>query len=105
VFGWFDNSKLDGFAHEISGEFARHWPLDKMVSDKAAEQKLLHAIEILGNRAAKFNRHSPMGWYRKARFLRVVKEDLLARGGTEELVDRIVYDVVLRMARPGSAGH
>lgn len=102
MFGWFDNSKFDVFAHEISGEFARHWPLDQEVSDKAAEQKLLHAIEILGNRAAKFNRQSPMGWYRKARFLRVIKEDLREKGGSEELAARIVYDVALRMARPQS---
>ena len=73
VFGWFDHSKLDAFGHEISEEFARHWPLDKAASDQGAEQKLAHAIDILGNRAAKFNRQSPMGWYRKARFMRTIK--------------------------------
>lgn len=102
MFGWFKHSELDAFAHEISDEFAKHWPLDKAVSDKAAEQKLTHAIEILGNRAAKFNRQQPMGWYRKARFLRTVKEDLLARGGSAELVDRIVYAAAVRMARRDS---
>jgi hypothetical protein len=99
VFGWFDHSKIDAFAHEIADEFAHHWPLDQSADDTAAEKKLLHAIEILGNRAAKLNRETPLGWYRKARFLRTIKEDLLARGGAEPLVDRIVYAVVVRMSR------
>ena len=103
MFGWFDHSKIDAFAHEIAAEFAHHWPLDRPVGDPAAEKKLLHAIEILGNRAAKLDRETPLGWYRKARFLRTIKEDLLGRGGAEPLVDRVVYDVVLRMSRRGPA--
>ena len=105
LFNWFDTSAVEAFAREIVDEFVHHASLARPPAgkgaDKAAEQKLTHAIEILGNRAAKFNRTDPMGWYRKARFMRAMKEQLLADGTPAELADRVVYAVVVRMARRG----
>lgn len=99
LFGWFDASEVDAFGREIGAEFSRHYPLASLPAGRDAEQKLLRAIEILGNRAAKFNREKRMGWYRKARFMRAVKEEMISRGGAEALADRVVYAVVVRMAR------
>jgi hypothetical protein len=104
LFGWFDASAAEAFAREIGTEFSRHYPPGTPPAGKDADQKLRHAIEILGNRAAKFNRQHPMGWYRKARFARTIKEGLIADGGTEELADRVVYAVVVRMARRDETG-
>lgn len=99
-FAWLDAGSSNAFAREISEEFAHNFPADAGGrADKATEQRLTHAIEVLGNRAAKYDLQARMGWYRKARFMAVVKDTLAEQGYAQELVDRVVYAVVLRMAR------
>jgi hypothetical protein len=100
VFAWLDTAASNAFAREISEEFALNFRADAgAASAKGSEQRLQHAIEVLANRAAKFDRQSPLGWYRKARFMSTVKETLAEKGYAAELVDRVVYAVVMRMAR------
>lgn len=99
LLAFLNTSESDAFAREISDEFARHFPATAVAGSRAAEQRLAHAIEVIGNRAAKFNREHPLGWYRKARFMDTIKQQLQAKGHSVELVDRIVYAVVLRMAQ------
>lgn len=94
-----DTTESDAFAREISTEFLHNFPAGAAEAQEGAERKLVHAIEVLGNRAAKFARQKPMGWYRKARFMNTIKDRLLESGHAAELVDRIVYAVVMRMAR------
>lgn len=102
--GWFNTSGSDAFAREISEEFSRTFPAGEALSPRVSEQRLLQAIEVLGNRAAKFNRQTPMGWYRKAEFMKTIKECLFDKGYSEEWVNRVVYAVVLRMARRDGRG-
>lgn len=107
--GWFGGAKTaeaEAFAREITEEFVHHYPIDRAGAGGADERKLSHAIEILGNRASKFNLQHPMGWYRRACFMGVIKEELQARGAPEALVDAVVYAVTLRIAQrqlPGRA--
>lgn len=98
LFAFLDTRAGEAFAREICDEFAHQFPAGAD-ADPKAEQKLAHAIEVLGNRAAKFGRQNPLGWYRKAKFMDAIKRGLLAKGHGSELVDRVVYAVVLRMAR------
>lgn len=97
--GFLDTSASDAFAREISTEFLHNFPVGTATTGKPGEQKLAHAIDVMGNRAAKFDRQSPLGWYRKSRFVKTIKDGLVAKGHAVELVDRVVYAVVLRMAR------
>ena len=98
LLAFLDTSAGDAFAREIGEEFGHNFPADA-ASDPKAEPKLAHAIEVLGNRAAKFQRQNPLGWYRKAKFMDAIKQELQKKGHGPELVDRVVYAVVLRMAR------
>lgn len=98
--GWFGGRKTaeaEAFAREITEEFVHHYPFDKAGS--ADERRLSHAVEILGNRASKFNLRHRMGWFRRARFMSVIKERLEAGGAPAALVDRVIYAVTLRMAQ------
>ena len=99
LLAFLDTAESDAFAREIGAEFLHNYPVGTDAAAKGAEQKLSHAIEVLGNRATKFNRQQPMGWYRKARFMRTIKEMLLEKGHAVERVEQVVYAVVLRMAR------
>jgi hypothetical protein len=100
LFAWLDTSSSDAFAREIAEEFTHNFQSGPGVkADKGSEQRLKHAIDVIGNRAAKFNRESPLGWYRKARFMNVVTDVLREKGYDEKLVDRVVYAVVMRVAR------
>lgn len=97
---WFDTTGSDAFAREISEEFVRNGPAGSAASaTKAGQQRLLHAIEVIGNRAAKYHRQQPLGWYRKAQFLKTIKETLLAARHDKQLVDEVVYAIAVRMAR------
>lgn len=101
LLAFLDTSEGDAFAREISEEFAHNFP-PKSVAEPKSEQRLAHAIEVLGNRAAKFEQQRPLGWYRKARFMDAIKKELLGKGHEAGLVDQVVYAVVLRMARRAS---
>lgn len=97
---WLDTTSSNAFAREIAEEFTRNFQRDADAGDeKAFERRLAHAIDVMGNRAAKFDRQDPMGWYRKARFMSTIKDCLAERGYERVLVDRVVYAVVIRMAR------
>lgn len=93
-----DTRESAAFAREISEEFSHNYPPDAGGEPKSA-QRLAHAIEVLANRAAKFDRDKPLGWYRKAKFGESIKGHLLARRYDAELVDQVVYAAVVRMAR------
>ena len=100
VLAWLDTASSNAFAREIAEEFTRNFQ-DRpgVAAEKGTEQRLKHAIEVLGNRAAKFDRQSPLGWFRKARFLGAITDTLTEKGHERALVDRVVYDVALRLAR------
>lgn len=100
LFGFLDTRASAAFAQEISLEFSRNYPADAGGEPKSAP-RLAHAIEVLANRAAKFDRDQPLGWYRKAKFGQAIKRDLLGKGYDAELVDQVVYAAVIRMARRG----
>jgi hypothetical protein len=103
LLAWLDTASSNAFAREIAEEFTRNFQVGAgPASGKGTEQRLQHAIEVLGNRAAKFDRQSPLGWYRKARFMSTISDCLREKGHDEQLVDRAVYDVVMRMARRGT---
>lgn len=97
-FAWLDTSASNAFAREIAEEFTHNFKAGAG-DDKATEKRLVHAIEVMGNRAAKFDGQSPLGWYRKARFMNAITDCLAEKGHERALVDRVVYDVVMRMAR------
>ena len=98
LLAFLDTSEGDAFARELAEEFSHNLP-PTAASEAKSEQRLAHAIEVLGNRAAKFDRQNPLGWYRKARFMDAIKKELLGKGYGAERVDQVVYAVVLRMAR------
>lgn len=95
----FDTASSNAFAREIGEEFTRNFRVNPDSPDQATEQRLIRAIEVLGNRAAKYDREHPLGWFRKARFMSAITECLEQAGHPRQLVDRVVYQVVLRMAR------
>ena len=97
LLAFLDTSEGDAFAREISEEFSHNF--SPAADEPKSEQRLAHAIEVLGNRAAKFDRQHPLGWYRKAKFMDAIKKELLGKGHGAELIDQVVYAVVLRMAR------
>jgi len=101
LLGFLDTTEGDAFAREISAEFAHNFPTGAKAEPKS-EHRLAHAIEVLGNRAARFEREQVLGWYRKAKFMDAIKEELLGKGYGAELVDQVVYAAVLRMARRGA---
>jgi hypothetical protein len=96
---WLDTAPSNAFAREIAMEFTRNFR--PVPGDKGSEQRLASATAILGNRAAKYHRQEALNWYRKAGFMGTIKEVLEEQGYARELVDRILYDVVMRMARKG----
>lgn len=96
---WLDTDSSNAFAREIAVEFSHNFPPGTDLVDKGAEQRLLHSTEVMGNRAAKFNGQSPMGWFRKARFMATITDSLAAQKHDAAVVDRVVYAVVMRMAR------
>lgn len=99
LFSFLDTKPGEDFAREIGQEFAHNCPAAGK-ADAKREQRLAHAVEVLANRAAKFDRQSPLGWYRKSKFMDAVKRELLAHGHDAGTVDRAVFAAVLRMARP-----
>ncbi len=100
LFGWLDTTGSDAFAREIAQEFVRNFPVTPTVKTQSElAKRLLSATEVLGNRAAKFNREKPLGWYRRARFMNTIKLRLQESGHSVELVDGIVYQTVLRLTR------
>lgn len=98
--GWLDTSASDAFAREIAEEFVRAAPPPPhRLPVREYEQRLAHAIEVIGNRAAKFQAAEGLGWYRKSRFMNTIEKLLLEKGHPAELADRVVYAIVLRTAR------
>jgi hypothetical protein len=100
LLAFLDTSEGVAFARELGEEFAHNFPA-AAVAEPRAERRLAHAIEVLGNRAAKFERQHALGWYRKSKFMDAIKKELLGRGHEAAVVDQVVYAVVLRMARRG----
>jgi len=101
---WLDTSASDAFAREIAEEFARNLPPGpSRETARESEQRAAHAIEVIGNRASKYHDSHPLGWYRKTRFMNAIEKCLLEKGHPAELVDRVVYAVVLRTMRHGRA--
>lgn len=97
---WLDTASSNAFAQQIAEEFGRNFqPGPNAPGSRATEQRLQLAIDVLGNRAAKYQKLGGLGWYRKARFMSTIKECLVERQFPAELVDRVLYAVVLRMAR------
>lgn len=96
---WFDASDAEAFGRELGEEFLHHFPLDRKLDEKDARRRLANAIEILGNRAAKFQREARLGWYRRARFMKAIREHLVERGLPEEPLESLVYELALRLAR------
>jgi hypothetical protein len=100
LFGWLDTTESDAFAREVAEEFVRNYPVTPAVrTPSELEKRLRDATSVLGNRAAKFNRETPLGWYRRARFMNTIKLCLEESGHSTELADGVVYKTVLRLAR------
>jgi len=97
---WLDTSASDAFAREIAEEFARTLPPGPVHGTaRDADHRAAHAIEVIGNRAAKYQATHPLGWYRKSKFMNTIEKCLVEKGHAPELVDRVVYAVVLRLSR------
>lgn len=100
LLGWFDTAESDAFARDIAEEFVRAAPPPPHgLTAREYEQRLTHAIEVIGNRAAKYDAAERLGWYRKSRFMKAIENVLLARGHAADLANRVVYAIVVRTAR------
>lgn len=100
LLSFLDTAASDAFAREIGAEFLHNYPPAAAASQaRDVEAKLRHAIEVMGNRAAKYDQQAPLGWYRKSRFVKAIRDELTGKGHDEALADRVVYAVVLRMGR------
>jgi hypothetical protein len=99
LFGWFDTSASDAFAREIAAEFVRALPPDWRGPPREAERRYSQALEVMANRAQKYQAAHGLGWYRKSKFLNTIKESMIGLGHPAALVDRVVYAVALRTGR------
>ena len=98
--GWLDTTESDAFAREIAEEFARTLPPGpQRGTTREADHRASHAIEVIGNRAAKYDHAHPLGWYKKSKFMSTIEKCLIEKGHPPELVDRVVYAVVMRIGR------
>lgn len=87
----------DAFAAEIALEFSRNCPPAAAAeSGKEAAKRLARSIDVLRNRAAKFQRERSLGWIRKARLLRAVQAKLREAGYDEGTINDALYAMAVK---------
>jgi hypothetical protein len=100
LFGWFDTTQSDAFAREIGDEFLRNFPVAAGArSEQERARKLQAAVDQLGNRATRYHREKPLGWYRRARFIQTVRTHIEQQGHSVELANDVAYKLVLRLSQ------
>ena len=97
---WIDTTASDAFAREIADEFGHNCKPEILAADSPdARKRLAHATEVLGNRAAKFQREHRLGWIRKSRFMDTLQERLAELGYDDERVRTVLYAALMKAAR------
>ena len=99
-FNLFSRSReIEQFAAGLARDFAKACPVSDTQGERNAVKKMAGAIDAACDHAAAFHKDKKLGIYGKAKLGTTFKWELKALGYSDEFVDELTRNLLLRLAR------
>lgn len=107
LFSFLKTSDVDAFAQNLAQDISKRYPPDMDKPDrmeKVSVERLTRILENAYAKAIEFQKHTPLGLYRKAHLLNTFKWSLKEMGYSDKFVDLATEGLVIYLSRGKTKG-
>jgi len=94
---WFDGAEAEKFGRELAQFFVSKIPSGTENSKNKALAKRLDAVDEMYLKIEKFKQSNSLNIYKKAKLGGAFKDELIAAGYDQELVERVTKGLLLKL--------